>query len=226
MALRLVTKNGANMKVNIPESNIGEEKSKNDDTITTLRNLSTDKTSWTIKVRVTKKQAPKPCKSGTGRMQKIDLLDQESTEMSMLLFEDAVVAVGESIIEGEIYYIINGKVKETAVQWRKDKELMIFADKRTKVQHAVDDDTIVTFGVAIDMAQKSGTYTQTMTFTAVTNFVPPPPMKWKQIAAGSDHTCAIASNDQAYCWGYNLYGQIGDNTSGTNRLVPTAVVNP
>jgi len=142
MALRLVTKNGANMNVSIPETNIGEGNSKDDDTITTLKNLNTDKISWTIKVRITKKQAPKPCKSGTGKMQKIDLLDQESTEMSMLLFEDAVVAIGESIIEGEVYYIINGKVKKTAVQWSKGKELMIFADKRTKVQRAVDDYTI------------------------------------------------------------------------------------
>jgi alpha-tubulin suppressor-like RCC1 family protein/Tfp pilus assembly protein PilE len=45
----------------------------------------------------------------------------------------------------------------------------------------------------------------------------------KSITAKGLHTCAIASNNNAYCWGYNAYGQIGDNTSGTNRLVPTAV---
>jgi len=41
------------------------------------------------------------------------------------------------------------------------------------------------------------------------------------IAAGSDHTCAVASGG-VKCWGYNNNGQIGDNT-GTNRLVPTDV---
>jgi len=50
-----------------------------------------------------------------------------------------------------------------------------------------------------------------------------PNLTVKQISAGSSQTCAIASNDQAYCWGGNGSGQIGDNTSGTNRLVPTAV---
>ena len=43
------------------------------------------------------------------------------------------------------------------------------------------------------------------------------------VSAGSNHTCAIASNNQAYCWGYNGRGQIGDSTLGTDRLVPTAV---
>lgn len=37
----------------------------------------------------------------------------------------------------------------------------------------------------------------------------------------SDFTCAVASGD-AYCWGRNQYGQLGDNTT-TSRLVPTLV---
>lgn len=44
----------------------------------------------------------------------------------------------------------------------------------------------------------------------------------KSITAGDRHTCAIASDDLAYCWGYNNYGQIGDN-SIINSQVPTAV---
>ena len=44
------------------------------------------------------------------------------------------------------------------------------------------------------------------------------------ISTGSYHTCAIASDNQTYCWGWNIYGQIGDNTSGTSRLVPTTVL--
>ncbi|MDR2154578.1 MAG: hypothetical protein LBE78_06085, partial [Burkholderiaceae bacterium] len=32
----------------------------------------------------------------------------------------------------------------------------------------------------------------------------------RQIAAGYYHTCAIASDDQAYCWGQNSLGQLGD----------------
>ena len=47
-------------------------------------------------------------------------------------------------------------------------------------------------------------------------------MKWKQISASSYHTCAIASNDQVYCWGQNTWGQLGDGTT-TNRNTPVAV---
>jgi len=45
---------------------------------------------------------------------------------------------------------------------------------------------------------------------------------WKQVSAGTYYTCAIASDNQAYCWGSNGSGQLGDNTT-TNRRTPVAV---
>jgi len=45
---------------------------------------------------------------------------------------------------------------------------------------------------------------------------------WKQISAGRNHTCAIAFNDQLFCWGSNASGQLGDNST-TDKYVPTAV---
>ena len=36
------------------------------------------------------------------------------------------------------------------------------------------------------------------------------------------HTCVIASDNNAYCWGLNNYGQVGNNTS-TSSSVPVAV---
>lgn len=43
------------------------------------------------------------------------------------------------------------------------------------------------------------------------------------IAVGTDHACGIrASNGDAYCWGDNNYGQLGDGTT-TDRTSPTAV---
>jgi len=44
----------------------------------------------------------------------------------------------------------------------------------------------------------------------------------KSISAGSN-ACAIASDNQAYCWGYNLYGQLGNNSTAQS-LVPVAVI--
>ncbi len=48
---------------------------------------------------------------------------------------------------------------------------------------------------------------------------------FSRIAAGYVHTCALADNGTAWCWGGNGAGQLGDNTT-TNRSVPTAAVMP
>lgn len=44
----------------------------------------------------------------------------------------------------------------------------------------------------------------------------------KAITAGWGFTCSIASDDNAYCWGYNYDGELGNN-SDTNSLAPVAV---
>jgi alpha-tubulin suppressor-like RCC1 family protein len=48
--------------------------------------------------------------------------------------------------------------------------------------------------------------------------------KWTQLSAGSNYTCGITTTRQAYCWGLNDGGQLGDGTT-TTRLAPTAVSN-
>lgn len=44
-----------------------------------------------------------------------------------------------------------------------------------------------------------------------------------EIAAGSNHTCAIIASGGVRCWGLNRYGQVGDN-SMIDRATPTDVV--
>jgi prepilin-type N-terminal cleavage/methylation domain-containing protein len=45
---------------------------------------------------------------------------------------------------------------------------------------------------------------------------------WKYVATGLYTTCAIASNDKIYCWGYNTNGQLG-NGSTVNSSIPVNV---
>ena len=47
----------------------------------------------------------------------------------------------------------------------------------------------------------------------------------KQISNGSSHTCAIASDDKAYCWGSGSFGALGNN-SAANSSVPVRVYAP
>jgi hypothetical protein len=42
------------------------------------------------------------------------------------------------------------------------------------------------------------------------------------VSSGSEHSCALTTAGNAYCWGWNFYGQLGDGTN-TQRNVPTAV---
>ena len=42
---------------------------------------------------------------------------------------------------------------------------------------------------------------------------------WKQVACGQEYTSAIKTDGTLWTWGYNVYGQLGDNTA-TNRSTP------
>jgi alpha-tubulin suppressor-like RCC1 family protein len=46
---------------------------------------------------------------------------------------------------------------------------------------------------------------------------------WTQVAVGGQHTCALASNGGAYCWGYAVWGQIGNGTTPIKLPNPTRV---
>jgi alpha-tubulin suppressor-like RCC1 family protein len=47
-------------------------------------------------------------------------------------------------------------------------------------------------------------------------------IRFRDITAGQMHTCGLAVDGQAYCWGSNEWGQVGDGTT-RNRTVPVAV---
>ena len=47
-------------------------------------------------------------------------------------------------------------------------------------------------------------------------------LTFKSVSAGMYHTCAIGSDDRAYCWGQGIFGKLGDGT-GDSRYTPTMV---
>jgi alpha-tubulin suppressor-like RCC1 family protein len=48
---------------------------------------------------------------------------------------------------------------------------------------------------------------------------------WQSLGSGDNHTCAITTTDQLYCWGSNTRGQIGD-ASTTDRRIAVRITDP
>lgn len=50
-------------------------------------------------------------------------------------------------------------------------------------------------------------------------------LRFKMISAGDEHTCALSTRGEAYCWGENSYGEVGDGTTTHTDLAgPQRVV--
>src|SRR4051812_9385766 len=47
-------------------------------------------------------------------------------------------------------------------------------------------------------------------------------LKWLSISPGNYHTCAIRTDHALYCWGFNVYGQLGNGTTKDSH-VPTRI---
>lgn len=59
--------------------------------------------------------------------------------------------------------------------------------------------------------------------TSIPQEVPMPGgARFTTIVAGGYHTCALAESGAPYCWGYNVFNQLGDGTTET-RSTPTLV---
>jgi alpha-tubulin suppressor-like RCC1 family protein/uncharacterized protein YjdB len=46
---------------------------------------------------------------------------------------------------------------------------------------------------------------------------------WASVSAGAYHTCARTTGGDLYCWGYDNYGELGNDASLTNAPTPVAV---
>jgi alpha-tubulin suppressor-like RCC1 family protein len=75
---------------------------------------------------------------------------------------------------------------------------------------------------ANDAGQVGNNSTTTPVTTPVLVAAGASPGTFASLTAGVDHTCGLSSAGNAYCWGANYAGQLGDNSS-TQRLTPVLV---
>jgi alpha-tubulin suppressor-like RCC1 family protein len=48
-------------------------------------------------------------------------------------------------------------------------------------------------------------------------------LSFRQVSGGWDHTCGVTTGNQAYCWGKNAAGQLGNGSTAAKSLVPVLV---
>jgi hypothetical protein len=53
-----------------------------------------------------------------------------------------------------------------------------------------------------------------------------PPALYADLAAGSNHTCGVTPDGNAFCWGNNSYGQVGNGATGYSEKSPKQVTTP
>jgi alpha-tubulin suppressor-like RCC1 family protein len=53
-----------------------------------------------------------------------------------------------------------------------------------------------------------------------------PPALYSVLSAGDSHTCGVTPDGDAFCWGNNLSGQVGNGTASYSIKEPTKVVTP
>jgi alpha-tubulin suppressor-like RCC1 family protein len=55
------------------------------------------------------------------------------------------------------------------------------------------------------------------------DITPAQALSFREVSVGLSHTCGVTSSNLAYCWGLNLFGQLGDGTTTETRPIPVAV---
>jgi len=48
-------------------------------------------------------------------------------------------------------------------------------------------------------------------------------LTFRHVTAGHWHSCGVTTDNRVFCWGYNRWGQVGDNSTGWLRFKPSQV---
>jgi len=64
----------------------------------------------------------------------------------------------------------------------------------------------------------NGSTTDSNTPVLVSQGVRPAEVTFSSISAGSSYTCALGTDGNAYCWGYNVYGQLGNGSLDSSNV--------
>ena len=99
---------------------------------------------WTIKVRVTSKSDIRQYNNqkGPGSMFKMELLDEQGSEIGATFFNSAVSKFYENLVVGSLYYMSGGRVKVADPKYSKFQYEITFDDKSTFQQITGDDASI------------------------------------------------------------------------------------
>jgi len=83
--------------------------------------------------------------------------------------------------------------------------------------------TVTSAGLVVGVGPGSATITGTSGGkTGTAEVTVAPPFVVSSFSMGPYHACGLAADGQAFCWGSNFYGQLGDGTT-TDRSVPVSV---
>ena len=100
---------------------------------------------WRIKARVIKKSERRTWKNerGEGYLMNVDLMDEEGSQIQATLFKEMVDKFCDKLIEGNVYMMSGGLVKEATGKFaaRKNNQCLVF-DKYSEINEIVDDGTV------------------------------------------------------------------------------------
>ena len=48
----------------------------------------------------------------------------------------------------------------------------------------------------------------------------------RSVSAGGDHTCAVKTDNSAFCWGDDAFGQLGNDNVNADSNIPVGLAAP